>query len=223
MKRVILFAGHYGSGKTNIAVNYALHMADKGIPTAFLDIDIVNPYYRAKDSEDLLKQHGIEFISSEFANSNVDVPALPNEMYAVLDRPEKSYVLDVGGDDRGALALGRLTPGILEENNFDMFFVYNASRPLTSDKEGALEVAGEIYAACRLPFTGIVNNTNIGKETTPETVIANYEKAKALADAMGLPIVMNTVREDLIPYLEGKIPHLFSLTLQNKRLYGAQS
>ncbi len=223
MKRVILFAGHYGSGKTNIAVNYALHMADKGIPTAFLDIDIVNPYYRAKDSEELLQQHGIEFISSEFANSNVDVPALPNEMYAVLDRPEKSYVLDVGGDDRGALALGRLTPGILEENNFDMFFVYNASRPLTSDKEGALEVAGEIYAACRLPFTGIVNNTNIGKETTPETVIANYEKAKALADAMGLPIVMNTVREDLIPSLEGKIPNLFPLTLQNKRLYGAQS
>ena len=223
MKRVILFAGHYGSGKTNIAVNYALHMADKGIPTAFLDIDIVNPYYRAKDSEELLQQHGIEFISSEFANSNVDVPALPNEMYAVLDRPEKSYVLDVGGDDRGALALGRLTPGILEENNFDMFFVYNASRPLTSDKEGALEVAGEIYAACRLPFTGSVNNTNIGKETTPETVIANYEKAKALADAMGLPIVMNTVREDLIPSLEGKIPNLFPLTLQNKRLYGAQS
>ena len=100
MKRVILFAGHYGSGKTNIAVNYALQMADKGIPTAFLDIDIVNPYYRAKDSEELLRQHGIEFISSEFANSNVDVPALPNEMYAVLDRPEKSYVLDVGGDDR---------------------------------------------------------------------------------------------------------------------------
>ena len=198
-------------------------MADKGIPTAFLDIDIVNPYYRAKDSEELLQQHGIEFISSEFANSNVDVPALPNEMYAVLDRPEKSYVLDVGGDDRGALALGRLTPGILEENNFDMFFVYNASRPLTSDTEGALEVAGEIYAACRLPFTGIVNNTNIGKETTPETVIANYEKAKALADAMGLPIVMNSVREDLIPSLEGKIPHLFPLTLQNKRLYGAQS
>lgn len=223
MKRVILFAGHYGSGKTNIAVNYALHMAKKGISTAFLDIDIVNPYYRAKDSEELLKANGIEFISSEFANSNVDVPALPNEIYAVLDRPEKSYVLDVGGDDRGALALGRLAPGILEENNFDMFFVYNASRPLTSDVAGALEVAGEIYAACRLPFTGIVNNTNLGKETTPETVISNYKKAKSVADALQIPIVMNTVREDLVPLLEGKIPNLFPLTLQNKRLYGAQS
>ena len=223
MKRVILFAGHYGSGKTNIAVNYAVDMAQKGIQTAFLDIDIVNPYYRAKDSEELLLANGLEFISSEFANSNVDVPALPNEMYAVLDRPEKSYVLDVGGDDRGALALGRLTPGILEENNYDMYFVYNASRPLTSDTEGALEVAAEIYAACRLPFTGIVNNTNIGRETTPETVIATYEKAKALADAMQLPIVMTTVRADLVPELEGKIPDLFPLDLQNKRLYGAQS
>lgn len=223
MKRVILFAGHYGSGKTNIAVNYAVDMAKKGIPTAFLDIDIVNPYYRAKDSEELLRENGIEFISSEYANSNVDVPALPNEMYAVLDRPEKSYVLDVGGDDRGALALGRLSTGILEENNYDMFFVYNASRPLTSDLEGALEVAGEIYAACRLPFTGIVNNTNLGRETTPETVIAAYEKAKVLSEALSLPIVMTTVREDLVPALEGKIPNLFPLTLQNKRLYGAQS
>lgn len=223
MKRVILFAGHYGSGKTNIAVNYAVDMAKKGIPTAFLDIDIVNPYYRAKDSEELLRENGIEFISSEYANSNVDVPALPNEMYAVLDRPEKSYVLDVGGDDRGALALGRLSTGILEENNYDMFFVYNASRPLTSDLEGALEVAGEIYAACRLPFTGIVNNTNLGRETTPETVIAAYEKAKVLSEALSLPIVMTTAREDLVPALEGKIPNLFPLTLQNKRLYGAQS
>ena len=223
MKRVILFAGHYGSGKTNIAVNYAVDMAKKGVDTAFLDIDIVNPYYRAKDSEELLIENGIEFISSEYANSNVDVPALPNEMYAVLDRPEKSYVLDVGGDDRGALALGRLTPGILEEDNYDMFFVYNASRPLTSDLAGALEVAGEIYAACRLPFTGIVNNTNIGRETTAETVIDAYEKAKALADAMSLPIVMTTVRADLMPALEGKVPNLFPLHLQNKRLYGAQS
>ncbi|MBE6672144.1 MAG: hypothetical protein E7599_01290 [Ruminococcaceae bacterium] len=223
MKRVILFAGHYGSGKTNIAVNYALHMAKAGLPTAFLDIDIVNPYYRAKDSEELLAQNGIEFISSEYANSNVDVPALPDEIYAVLDRPEQYYVLDVGGDDRGALALGRLSPGIAEENNFEMLFVYNASRPLTSDTEGALEVADEILAACHLPFTGIVNNTNIGKETTAETVIAGYEKAKAVADAMGLPIVMNTVRADLVPALEEKIPDLFPLTLQNKRLYGAQS
>ncbi len=223
MKRVILFAGHYGSGKTNIAVNYAVDMAKKGISTAFLDIDIVNPYYRAKDSEELLLENGIEFISSEYANSNVDVPALPNEMYAVLDRPEKSYVLDVGGDDRGALALGRLTPGILEENNYDMFFVYNASRPLTSDLAGALEVAGEIYAACRLPFTGIVNNTNIGRETTAETVIAAYKKAEALSKALSLPIVMTTVRSDLLPELEGKIPNLFPLTLQNKRLYGNQT
>ena len=222
MKRVILFAGHYGSGKTNIAVNYALSMAKQGIDTAFLDIDIVNPYDRAKDSEELLLENGIEFISSEYANSNVDVPALPNEIYAVLDRPEKHYVLDVGGDDRGALALGRLAPGIASENNYDMYLVYNACRPLTGDTEGALEVAGEIYAACRLPFTGIINNSNIGKETTAETVIAGYEKAKKVADALGIPVVMNTVRADLLPALSGKVPDLFPLSLQNKRLYGTQ-
>jgi hypothetical protein len=223
MKRVTLFAGHYGSGKTNIAVNYALYLAKQGIKTAFLDIDIVNPYYRAKDSEELLLQNGIEFISSEYANSNVDVPALPNEIYAVLDRPEQNYVLDVGGDDRGALALGRLVPGILEENNYEMLLVYNASRPLTGDLAGALEVAAEIYTACRLPFTGIVNNSNVGRETSAESVLANYKKAEELAKALDLPIVMNTVRADLVPLLEGKIPNLFPLHLQNKRLYGAQS
>ncbi len=219
MKRVILFAGHYGSGKTNIAVNYAIDMANKGISTAFLDIDIVNPYYRAKDSEELLLENGVEFISSEYANSNVDVPALPDKIYAVLDRPDKHYVLDVGGDDRGALALGRLAPGIAEENNYDMFLVYNACRPLTGELEGALEVAEEIYTACRLPFTGIINNSNIGKETTAETVIEGYEKALVLAKALGIPVVMNTVRAELVPELNNKIPDLFPLTLQNKRLY----
>ena len=116
-KRLTLFAGHYGSGKTNIALNYARHLKNAGLPVTIADLDIVNPYFRTKDSEAALKAEGIELICSEFANSNLDVPAMPKEIYALVDDRSRYGVLDIGGDDRGALALGRYVPAILEENN----------------------------------------------------------------------------------------------------------
>ena len=119
MKRVTIFSGHYGSGKTNIAVNYALKLAAEGKKTSLADLDIVNPYFRSKDSEKILSDAGIRFISSEYANSNVDVPALPAEAYAITDDKSSYSVVDVGGDDRGALALGRYVPAILAENNYE--------------------------------------------------------------------------------------------------------
>ncbi len=125
MKRVTLFAGHYGSGKTNIAVNYALWLKQQGKDVIIADMDIVNPYFRTKDSIDVLENNGIELISPEFANSNVDLPALPQEMYRVVQDKSKYAVLDIGGDDRGAYALGRYTPSILEENDYEMVFVAN--------------------------------------------------------------------------------------------------
>ena len=114
-KRVTLFAGHYGSGKTNIAVNYALRLKKEGKPVVIADLDIVNPYFRTKDSEEELRAAGIRLISSEFAGSNVDLPSLPQEMYTVTDNREEYAVLDIGGDDRGAYALGRYAPSILKE------------------------------------------------------------------------------------------------------------
>jgi len=128
-KRITLFAGHYGSGKTNIAVNYALWLKQQGKQVTIADLDIVNPYFRTKDSEELLSKAGIPLISSAFANSNVDLPALPQEMYSLVQRYDRYAVLDIGGDDRGALALGRYTPSILEENNYEMVFVANFYRP----------------------------------------------------------------------------------------------
>ena len=215
-KRITLFAGHYGSGKTNIAVNYtkALHQE---LPMVLLaDLDIVNPYYRAKDSRDELEAAGIRVISSFFANSNVDLPALPQEMYAITDDKRYTCVLDVGGDDRGALALGRLTPKILEENDYEMLLVVNRFRPLTRDAESTLEVVREIEAACRIPFTGIVNNSNLGADTTAEDVLGSLSYAEAVQRKTGLPIRMTTVEKNLFAELEGKIPNLFPLTLQKR-------
>ena len=154
-KRLTLFAGHYGSGKTNIAVNYALRMKESGLPVVIADLDIVNPYFRTKDSKAELDAAGIRLLSSEFANSNVDLPALPSEMYELVENKSNHAVLDIGGDDRGAFALGRYTPAILEENNYDMLFVVNKYRPLTPDAESTVEIMHEIEAASKIPFTAI--------------------------------------------------------------------
>ena len=143
-KRLTLFAGHYGSGKTNIAVSYSLYLRALGYPVTVADLDIVNPYFRTKDSARVLQKAGIELICSPFANSNLDVPAMPPEVYRLVAGRESYGVLDIGGDDRGALALGRYVPEIREENNYEMLFVINRSRPLTRDVEGTLEVMAEI-------------------------------------------------------------------------------
>ena len=136
-KRITLFAGHYGSGKTNIAVNYALHLASEGKKVCIGDLDIVNPYFRTADSADELKSAGVELISPQFANTNVDLPALPAEAYRLVADKSIYAIMDIGGDDRGAYALGRYVPAILEENNYRMAFVANCNRPLTRTPQDA--------------------------------------------------------------------------------------
>ena len=201
MKRVTLFAGHYGCGKTNIAVNYAVWLKNFGKDVVIADMDIVNPYFRTKDSRDGLEDIGIELISPEFANSNVDLPALPQEMYRVVQDKSKFAVLDIGGDDRGAYALGRYTPSILEENDYEMVFVANFYRPLTTTPEEALEVMREVEAAGGIPFTAIVNNSTIGWETTAEDVLATVSRAAQLSELSGLPILFTAAEAKVAPLL----------------------
>ncbi len=215
-KRITLFAGHYGSGKTNIAVNYALLLAREGRKTAIADLDIVNPYFRTKDSYAELSEAGIDLISPQFANSNVDLPALPAEAYRLVQDKELFAVMDIGGDDRGAYALGRYTPFILEENDYRMAFVANPYRPLTRTPEEALEVMREIESAGGLPFTAIVNNANLADETTPETVLAAVPYMEKLSELSGLPVWMTSVEERVAAELEGKVPGLLSMRLQKK-------
>ena len=214
LKRLTLFAGHYGSGKTNIAVNYALRLASEGKKVCIADLDIVNPYFRTKDSAAVLEAAGIHLISPQFANSNVDLPALPAEAYRLVTDRTTYGIMDIGGDDRGAYALGRYVPGILEENNYRMIFVANASRPLTRTPEDAMEVMGEIEAACGLKFTDLVNNTNLGDLTTAETVLASREYMEKLSELSGLPIFATTAKADVAEKLS--LPNVLPLTLQEK-------
>lgn len=211
-KRVTLFAGHYGSGKTNIAVNYALHMASEGKKVCIGDLDIVNPYFRTKDSEDELSKAGVELISPQFANTNVDLPALPAEAYRLVEDKGIYAIMDIGGDDRGAYALGRYAPSILAENNYRMAFVANSYRPLTRTPEDALEVMREIENACGIRFTCIINNSNLGEETTPETIAASEGYISELSRLSGLPLWLTTAREDIAREME----NVFPLRLQKK-------
>lgn len=217
-KRITLLCGHYGSGKTNVAVNMAFDLKKQHENVALADLDIVNPYFRAKDSMETLKAAGIRLICSEYANSNVDIPALPQDMYAISDDRSLKCILDIGGDDRGALALGRLAPAILEENDYEMLMVINSARPLSRDAASTLEIMREIETAGGIRFTGLVNNTNLGAETTAEDVLASLPYAKEVAELSGLPIVATSVREDLIAELEGKVVDLFPLQLQKHEI-----
>ena len=215
-KRILLLCGHYGSGKTNIAVNLAKAWKQKFSDVAIADLDIVNPYYRTKDSMDDLEAAGIRLICSEYANTNVDIPALPQELYAITDDRTKRFILDIGGDDRGALVLGRIAPAILAENDYEMLMVINHFRPLTRDADSTIEVMREIEQAGGIRFTGLINNSNLGRETTADDVLGSMDYAEETAKKSGLPLVMTAVEEALYSDLKDKIPDLFALHLQKK-------
>ena len=213
-KRLTLFAGHYGSGKTNIAVNYALYLAQEGKKVCIADLDIVNPYFRTKDSEAVLKAAGIDLVSPQYANTNVDLPALPAESYRLVQDKNTYGIMDIGGDDRGAYALGRFAPAIRAEDDYRMVFVANSYRPLTRTAEDALEIMREIEAACGLQFTCIVNNSNLGPETTVETVLDSLDYVDKLSKLSGLPVWLHTAEKTVAQKLQG-LPVL-PMTLQEK-------
>ncbi len=217
-KRITLFAGHYGSGKTNIAVNYAMALAKDGKKVEIADLDIVNPYYRTKDSEKELTEAGIRVISSDFANSNVDFPAMPGEAYSIIDNKESFAVCDVGGDDRGAYALGRFSQGINSED-YEMFLVINKYRPLTRDVDSLSEIKEEIEKAAGVRFTAIVNNSNLGRETDADAVLSSLDYAEEASRKLNLPVKLTTVFEPLYDELKDKIENLMPLVLQERNFW----
>ena len=215
-KRLTLLSGHYGSGKTNVALNMAFQIRKEHRKVAIADLDIVNPYFRTKDSMEELEKADIKLIASEYAGSNVDIPALPAEMYSLTDNKDFMAVIDVGGDDRGALALGRIAPAIKAENNYECLLVINKFRPLTPDALSTIEVMREIENAGSIKITGLVNNSNLGVETTAEDVLNSVLYAKEVSNLSGLPIVCTSVNELLYSELCGKVENLLPLKLQKK-------
>ena len=215
-QRITLFAGHYGSGKTNIAVNYAIMLAGEGKQVCIADLDIVNPYFRTADSEKKLNEAGVHLIRPQFANTNIDLPALPAEAYRLIMDKSCFGVMDIGGDDRGAYALGRYVPAIIQENDYQMVYVVNFFRPLTANVEDAREVMHEIEAACSLRFTAIINNSNLGNETTAQTLLDSISLAEELSKVSGLPILAHCAEKTVALTASECIANVMPLQLQDK-------
>lgn len=217
MNRITIVAGHAGAGKTNVAVSLALLYAGDDVGCTLIDFDTVNPYFRAADSADKLRAAGVRVIVPEFANTNVDIPTLPADIASVFVSDKGSAagegfafgegsavgegfafgetaIFDVGGDD-GAAALGVYRADI-ERVGYEMLYVVNMYRPLTSNPYSAASLMREIESFSRLKFTGIVNNSNLGRETTAETVAASVPFARELSELTGLPVVFTAVFDE---------------------------
>ncbi len=191
--KFIVITGHYGSGKTNVSVNIALDLAKKGENVTVVDLDIVNPYFRTADFEQLFKNNNVELFKPVYANSNLDIPALDFDLMSLRDTKGK-VVIDVGGDDEGAKALGRFQKVL--SGNSTVLYVVNKYRYLTSAPEEALTLMREIEYASGLKCTGIINNSNLGDETDAKCVENSLRYADTLSKLSGLPIAATCCKEE---------------------------
>lgn len=207
MKKITIIIGHYGSGKTNLAVNLALRLADAGEKVTIVDFDIVNPYFRTADFAELFQKHGVTLAASMYANTSLDIPAISFDMERMAYEPGY-LIVDVGGDDAGAIGLGRYAEGFSAyvPEQLDMWYVINRYRYLTERPEETLELMYEIEAVSRMRHTGIVNNSNLGRETTADTIRQALPYAEETAAQAKLPLVYTTYRNDLELSLPNGLP-----------------
>lgn len=197
-KRVILLTGDYGCGKTNLAVNLAILLAEKG-KVSVVDMDTVNPYFRTADFGETLTKRGINVVFPQYANTNLDIPVLNFDLESVISESDFT-IIDIGGSDAGAYPAGRyesLLKSLGEQ--LEMLYVFNMYRLCERSADEVVKTLREIESACRLKCTGLVNNSNLGAETTRETVAASGEFAEEVAEKTGLPIRFTCVTENENP------------------------
>ena len=214
--RVSIITGHYGTGKTEFAVNLALAMAGEGTSVILADLDIVNPYFRSRERRSLLEEAGVRLISSSQACSDADVPALPAELLTILENRDITGVLDIGGDPVGARVLARFNDKIITED-YQLIYVLNANRPEVRSPEAAIAYLRGIEATTSLTCTGIVNNTHLCGETTPEEIRKGARLAEAVSRETGIPVLCHVAEERFVPELSDLSEPVFPITIQMKK------
>lgn len=212
-KGIHIICGHYGSGKTNYALNLAVNACKMGEKVTIVDLDIVNPYFRTSDYTKLLEDEGIKVISPSSAGTTVDAPALTAEMYSIFDKKDEYIIIDVGGDDVGAAALGRFSKLIINFGNYEMLFVINKFRKLISSPEEAVELLREVEYASRLKATGVVNNSHLASLTTADDILSSIEYAQKTAQHAGLPLKATTAPVSLEKELFDRVPDLYPIEI----------
>ncbi len=216
---LFIICGHYGCGKTNLAINLAVKMKEEGNKVTLVDLDLVNPYFRTADYKDFLQQRGIEVFTPMFAGSNLDLPIVPLELEGLLSGREDhgKIILDAGGDDAGAIALGRFAPLIMNRDH-EFWYIINRSRPLTASAKDAADLLKEIEAASRLKATAVINNTHLQQQTTAELIADSAAYAEQTAKLLDLPLLFHTASAELVPAVAGLMPAagIFSLQIYVK-------
>lgn len=187
MKRINIVTGHYGSGKTEFAINYALRLKEEGKKTCICDMDIVNPYFRTHDAKSLLTDKGIKVIAPDYAGTNLDLPTLPSDIFSIFSDKEGYAVLDVGGDEDGAIALGQYYP-YLKDEDYEMFLVVNEKRPDTKNADDIIKLAREIEASSRCRITALVNNANLSYLSSAKDFDSSFELLDEVSKRMNVPV-----------------------------------
>lgn len=214
--RITIITGHYGTGKTEFAVNLALALARERPRVMLADLDIVNPYFRSRERRDLLESAGIRLISSSQACSDADVPALPAELLAILENRDIRGILDIGGDPVGARVLARFQPKIVQED-YQLIFVLNANRPEVREAEHAIAYLRSIEAVTGLTCSGIVNNTHLCGETTPAEIRKGAALAEAVSRQTGIPILCHTAEVRFADAVSDLREPVFPITINMKK------
>ena len=208
-KRIRLFIGHYGSGKSEVSLNYVTKLREQvDGEVALADLDVVNVYFRTREKKDLMRNLGITPIDSSIETTTLDVPAVSAEIMRPLHDDSVNYVIDVGGDNVGGRVVGRFAKQF-EQDDYDMFYVVNANREKTQTAKEVLGYIDAIEASSKLKVTGLVNNTHLLRETTVEDVIKGQEIARQVSEIKNIPIKYVCCLESLINKLpkdlEGEI------------------
>lgn len=208
-KRIRIIIGHYGSGKTEFAVNYALALSKQTENVALCDLDIVNPYFRSREKASLLEANGIQVHSGAFGHSaNLDLPMLSPSIAAPLQDETAQVILDVGGDAVGARVLAQYH-AYLKPGAYDMFCVINAYREQSATLEDVMMHIRKIEDTCGAKVTGLINNTHLLRETQVEDVLAGQALTIAVSKKLNIPIryvsTLEKVTHQLPSDIEGEI------------------
>lgn len=202
---ITIITGHFGSGKTEMSVNLALEARRTNEKVAVADLDIVNPYYRARDARALFAENGIELIAPAERLAASDLPIVSGDIYRVIYDPAYKVIVDAGGDKDGATALGQFYND-WKDMDPEVLFILNANRPYVSTLEGAVDTLLKIEKASRLKVTGIINNSNVGNETTIADVEKGLELSRALSEKLDIPLLSTTLSQHLSAEADSFLP-----------------